>query len=983
MLQPRRSFNTRLSLITGGIALLVAILLSLVVDTIVRPQLSSMIGNSLEETAVQMTDMLDQGMYERYRDIQVLAGIRGIRDPEEPLTFKRSRLELLQQSFPYYAWIGLTDLHGNVIVSTQGLLEGEDVSQRPWFSGGLAGPYVGDVHKALLLEELLENSTGEPLRFVDVAAPVYDLNGELVGVLGAHLSWEWAREIEHSLLNSLQERGGIDIFVVSAEDELLLATPGFAPPSGGKLEFADDNHIHDGHGFHINRWFDDESYITGYAQTDGYREYPGLGWTVLVRQHTDAAFAPVRELRVFLLIAGALVGLLFTGFGLILSRRVSRPILAMADAAHRLHKGEEGVTFPRVPGGDELTLLSEVLGGLVTTLEKRHQELAALNDSLEVQVAGRTRELQSSLSLLEATYNATSEALLTVDLTGKIVSYNQQYVHLWKVPQEVIASQDDEALLKNALVQVWHPEAYLQRIREIQAEPDTISRDLTELIDGRLIERHSLPQRAGAQVVGRVWGFRDVTEVHRARETLEKRVEERTAELKQLNEQLQHDALHDALTGLANRALFINRLQHVIALEKRHAHCCFAVLFLDFDRFKVINDSLGHSAGNALLQQLAEQLKRVVRPSDTVARFGGDEFTLLLENISEVGEAIRVAERLQQVLQHPLLLDERQVHISASIGIVFSEGRYDRPEEVLQDADIAMYRVKEAGKGGYQVFDALMRERVQRMMTLEAELREAVEQKQFQVVYQPIMSVASGTVEGFEALVRWAHPVHKLISPADFIPVAEDTGLIIEIDRWVLREACRQLQHWNATRAGQAPLTVSVNLSAQQFMRTDLAAFVQAVLKETTLAPALLKLEITEGLLMNASDTVTSNLNELRDLGVRLHLDDFGTGYSSLSYLQRFRTHALKIDRAFVSNMASSPESLTLVRTIITMAHALGMEVVAEGVETSEQANQLRDLSCNYAQGYFFSKPLSVEATEALLTSGAGLGKHVPSPVVP
>ncbi len=387
---------------------------------------------------------------------------------------------------------------------------------------------------------------------------------------------------------------------------------------------------------------------------------------------------------------------------------------------------------------------------------------------------------------------------------------------------------------------------------------------------------------------------------------------------------------------------------------------------------------MGHTVGDALLKEIAANLSTWIRPADTVARLGGDEFAVLLEDVGSVDEAVAVAERIQRELLTPIQLGEHEVYTSASIGVVASQGsansaqRYTHVDEIMRDADIALNRAKSLGKARYALFDAEMRERALMLMTLEADLRFAVACCELQVNYQPIVSAQRGSLSGFEALVRWHHPEYGLISPAEFIPVAEESELIIAIDRYVMREACRQVVQWQLLYPSQRPLTLSVNLSSQQFAQEDLVAYVASVLEETGLRAEHLKLEITEGVMMNRSPAAKASLEELRALGVKLHIDDFGTGYSSLSYLQDLPADTLKIDRSFVQKMDSSGGA-ELVSTILSMARALGMHVVAEGVETAAQLAQLKGLECDFVQGYFFSKPMDKEEAEGFLAEGHGL----------
>ena len=437
--------------------------------------------------------------------------------------------------------------------------------------------------------------------------------------------------------------------------------------------------------------------------------------------------------------------------------------------------------------------------------------------------------------------------------------------------------------------------------------------------------------------------------------------------LEETKDHFRHAAFHDSLTGLPNRAMFTELLKAEIENSKRSSDHLFAVLFLDLDRFKNINDSLGHTIGDLLLVAFAERLERTLRPLDTLARFGGDEFAILLSRISSTTDAVRVAERIHAELSVPFDLDRNSQFVTSSIGIALSTG-YERPDDILRDADIAMYRAKENGKARYEMFDQLMHARAVSRLQLESDLRHAVEQKEFIVYYQPIMALETGRLAGFEALVRWNHPRQGMVSPGDFVPVAEETGLIVPIGQWVLEEACKKVREWQLQSPSHRSLSLSVNLSARQVAQPDLLDRIKGALEASKLNPHHLKLEITESVVMDNAEAAALMFKQLRSLGVQLSIDDFGTGYSSLSYLHRFPLNYLKIDRSFVMRMTTDNDN-AIVKTISTLAHNLGMRVIAEGIETDEQYKGLKELGCEYGQGFLFSRPVDADGALRLIAN--------------
>ncbi|MEH1842635.1 MAG: EAL domain-containing protein [Nostoc sp.] len=609
------------------------------------------------------------------------------------------------------------------------------------------------------------------------------------------------------------------------------------------------------------------------------------------------------------------------------------------------------------------------------------EELLTASEELEVTRAAAEKERQRYQDLFEFA----PEGYLVTNTVGTIQEANDAAATLLGVHQKylvgkplvVFIAQQDR---KSFMLQMNNFQQLLKW--EINLQP-RIGEPFPAMIKASAV--YDLQRKQ----VGWRWLLCNISErkqaeemLHQAYEKLEIRVAERTAELvkanqkllteiterKRVESQLLYLAFHDALTGLPNRAAFMNRLRRAIDYSKRHSDYLFAVLFIDLDRFKLINDSLGHIKADQFLLAIADKLEICVRSIDTAARLGGDEFTILLEGIQDVSDAIKAVERIQQELALPFELDGQEMFTTASIGIALSSTvNYEHPEELLRDADTAMYRAKVLGRARYELFNSDMYTNVLAKLQLEAELRQAIERLEFQVYYQPIVSLTKGSILGFEALLRWQHPERGLLNPADFISLAEETGLIFSIGNWVLNEACRQMQAWRICHHSNLLDKISVNLSHKEFSQPNLIDQIGQVLRSTGLDAANLVLEITEGVIVENGDKATAALLQLREMGIELSIDDFGTGYSSLGHLYNFPISVLKIDRSFISLMSANSKSLEIIEIIITLAQKLGVDVLAEGVETKEQLALLRKLNCEYAQGNFFSVPLNSSAAEGLI----------------
>ncbi len=560
---------------------------------------------------------------------------------------------------------------------------------------------------------------------------------------------------------------------------------------------------------------------------------------------------------------------------------------------------------------------------------------------------GIRRELELERAHLDHLVQHSPEAIAVVDPEDRVLRINDEFTRLFGYAADEAIGR----LINDLIAPATLGEEALAITRRV-TRGETISHEtVRRRKDGTLVHVSIL----GTPVIARggqiaAYGiYRDLSD------------------RKAAEDQLLHLAIRDELTGLANRALFRDLVARSIGRGKRREDYAYAVLVLDVDRFMVVNESLGHGTGDQLLRAVARRLERCVRPGDTVARLGGDEFAIFLDDIGDVGDALRVSERIQFELQLPFVLGSQQVYTSASIGIALSAARYDRPEDFLRDADLAMYRAKEQGGARHEVYQAEMHQHAVRMLQLETDLRRALERGEFELHYQPIVSLRRGGVIGCEALVRWRHPERGLVAPPAFIGVAEETGLIVPLGRWVVWEACRQAAAWRARGGPWAEMAVSVNISAKQLLQEDLVSDIADALHTTGLDPRSLRLEITESVIVGNAHQAVQMLARLRELDVQLHMDDFGTGYSSLSYLHRFRIDTLKIDRSFVSAMGDRGENSEIVRTIVTLARNLGIDVIAEGVETPEQLAQLRALGCEHVQGFLFSEPVAEADLEAVV----------------
>lgn len=571
---------------------------------------------------------------------------------------------------------------------------------------------------------------------------------------------------------------------------------------------------------------------------------------------------------------------------------------------------------------------------------KEHEAL------LERSIEERTTSLRQSLSITRSTLESSTDGIIVVSNEGKIVDYNKRFIDLWKIPPSIIETKDHSLLLEHMINQLSDPKEYLENSKYLQQHPEEINIIQINFKDSRIFEQYSQPQKVGDKIMGRVWSFHDITK----RKLLEKKLE--------------IQATHDPLTGLPNRTLLYDRIQHALSEAKRNDNIV-AVLFLDLDRFKLINDSLSHKVGDQLLQSVGKRLKDCIRAEDTIARQGGDEFVMVAHSVKEK-EVEKIARKLLDVFKKPFKLTKRDIVIGASAGIALYPRDGKTPEMLLRSADLAMYRAKGLGGNQFQFYSSELNNEAIQRLERENELRKALENEEFYLCYQPEFNISNNEIIAVEALIRWKHPKYGVLLPMDFIPIAEETGLIIPIGEWVLREACKQNKLWQESSI--ATFQIGVNVASQQLKYSKFTNTVKKIIKETGLDPKYLELEVTENVIISNPEVIHM-INSLSKLGVKIALDDFGTGNSTLSSLTKVHVDRLKIDRSFIQNISIDNSDEVIIQAIIDMSHSLNYNVLAEGVETQGQLDFLKKKKCEVIQGFYFGRPMENKDLEKFIQS--------------
>ncbi len=872
--------------------------------------LSNTANDNLAKHAVLQADAVERIINGAVEDVGVLAANPIIQSRSASAEEKSGQLEQAQDFFDIFEDITLVD-HGGVVISSTSYLYYGAWEDKPWFEEAASGR--SSISEAHLIPS--------PSRLVVVITVPVTVEGQVTAVVAGQVNMErvWA------ILDSVTI-GDSGFLVLLDRNENLLSHPNkelLMSNIGGTWSGAVSGNTRE---IEVPP-ADGRSQLVGHAAATDI-----LGWQVVALQDQGEADALANGALMNLVAIGVVVLVITFAASLILSRSIARPIGLLASGMRQIAAGrlDERVS---ASGLKEIEDLSSSFNTMATNLQRSAQDLRRAHDK--------------SQTIL----NAAGEGIYGIDANGHVTFINPSAQKMLGWTGEDLNGRSAHETLHHAKADGSpYRHADCPILAALQAgNVYSKADDVFWTKDGISfpVEYIASPIQEGETIVGAVVTFQDISERRAAEETI------------------RHLAYHDSLTRLPNRALFTDRVAMALN-HARRASQMVAVIFLDLDRFKLVNDTLGHAVGDQLLQDVAEELVRVLRDCDTVARMSGDEFTFLIPDLNRREEALEVGERILDGLRQQRKLGHNEMVISGSLGIAVYPDDGDDPETLLRNADIAMYRAKDNGRDVCQMYDPMMNASIVARVALEQDLRRALKRKEFVLHYQPKVNVDAGEVVGAEALVRWQHPERGLVPPAEFITVAEETGLIVPLGEWVLRAACEQMNAWQD--AGLPPIRLSVNLSPRQWQHDSLVEMVAAVIGEVGVNPAYLQLEITESVMMQDVDRAISVMGRLKQLGVEIAVDDFGTGYSSLNYLKRFPIDVLKIDRSFVREMHSDANDAAIVQAIIALARTLKLAVVAEGVETIEQMESLKERQCYEMQGYLFGKPVPAEAFKAILT---------------
>ena len=918
----------RLSLMIAIMTLLLSLSINYFVSKLSHAQIEQDQTTLLEQAALTMMSRLDQDMSVRGGEIKFLTQREMLKEADVSVARKQAILDSIRASYPYYAWIGITDADGNIVVGTDGVLVGKNVAKRDWFLLGSQSLHFGDAHDAFLLAKMMPKPKWDdlPLRLVDVSAPIYDDNGKFLGVVCGHLSLDWAFEARNRILDQLAKQQ-LDLVVLNSEGKVLMGTPelpSLAIDLSNLVSYQQSKSKQIS--TNIETWSDDKSYLTSAAKEMGFADYPGMGWTVVARKLENTAFASAKQLSWIitgLTGVGAILFILLTS-GMI-SRQL-RPLEQIGEAAEQVKQNDLSVALPQPIGNTELAILARNIADLIARLQENNSELL----------------------LASRVFEDSTQGIIITNTHKQIVRINMAFQHITGYDTKDVIGKNPKILSSGR-----QDDAFYSQMREIlnehgNWEGEIWNRKKSGEVYPEWLMIHTLKDKQG-NITHYIGIFDDITEK------------------KQSEERLIHLANYDVLTDLPNRHLMQFKTRELIQIKEKVGDG-LALIFIDLDKFKHINDSLGHTVGDQVLLETAMRFKQEMRSDYVLARWGGDEFVVVLPT-NDYQQISQVIKRLITSLQRPFMINHSPHHLSMSAGVALYPNDGQNVEQLLRCADTAMYQAKHEGNNLYRFYEGGMHTDVARFMKIDNALRMSLSRQGLglQMVFQPQYHTDGKTILSAEALIRWHDEELGHISPSEFISIAEETGQIIPLGYWVIDTVARAYQQLK--NANSPLVSIAINCSARQLMESNLAANLHKTMMLYGVPAKHIMVEITESAVMSNEAAALRTLMQLKSYGYRISVDDFGTGYSCLSYMQKISPAEVKIDQRFVSSMIESDNSRNIVIFTYGLAQSMGIEVVAEGVETAEQLEELTKVGKDIKiQGYLLSRPVPLNDFKHLLT---------------
>jgi len=935
-LSPFSIHSIKFRLLIGGLIplILIATLLAFLVSKYASKQVEIEQNHQLLLTAKTMSQMMDKEMVARAHEIKILTQIKMLANPNVPLIKKRALFEAVKHQNPAFAWIGLTDAKGNILVGTQGLLVGKNVAKRAWFIQGSLKLHMGDVHNAFLLAKIMPKPKFDdlPLRLVDISAPVRDEAGHLVGVICGHLGWDWAFKIRKEIKQDLGNPF-IDILILKYNADLLMGTE--------KLPSNSVNLTHQPSylaaqkqksGVLIETWPDTQkSYLTAFSNNDT-KQVDGLHWLVVVRQPIEKAFAEAKKLQdilTFMVVSFSMA--LFVWFFWLIHQQL-KPLEKLTQTAQKILQGNHSLVLPVVNEKTEFGLLAQTFQKLI--------------DSLKTQLY-QAKEYTQQLELLDQVFEQMPLGIVITDKENQIIRVNPAYCKITGYAKEEVLGHNPRIVNSGKQSLAFYQAMWGSLLTKGQWQGELWNKTKAGILYPQATTL-SVVHDPLRSVVGYIGIFSDTTEA------------------KTTEQQLAYLAHYDGLTGVLNRASLYDALNRLVVSDAiKH----FSVLYIDMDYFKWVNDSLGHAVGDRFLAHIAQKMNQLSEHY-ILGRVGGDEFVLVTPDMIDIDLVSAVAQRVVNLIETPFKTDDYQIQLGASIGIATYPKDGKSSEDLILAADMAMYAIKHhhTNEDSWHFYDEKLQRQIKEKLQLVESMNQAIEANQLALYYQPQVVSETGEWIGFETLIRWKHPERGFVPPDIFIPLAEETGLISEIDHWVFNHALSQWKAWQ-DEYDLKEMKLSINLSAVALRNPNYFDEIKELIEYYEVDPHTLKIEITETMLVEENPWVTESLMKLREYGCALSMDDFGTGFANMNYLDRLPFSDLKIDMSFVKKMLTNSTDLIIVKHAIELGQSLGLMVIAEGVETQAEVDKLIELGCPRIQGYYFSRPLPVEEIEAQLKS--------------